>query len=96
VHTVADVSKPVHWSTTTTGDCAVLRPAAQDGIASFRATTPAAQVGQLDGFIGMSCATTIFMTTSGLAASRHGGSWSLSAMPVAAYPPWPSLSPSYV
>ena len=55
-------SKPVHWSTTVIGDWGVVRPAAQAGMAAFKATTLAphvaqAQVGQaavFTGFMGMS------------------------------------------
>src|SRR5713226_4285888 len=52
---------PVHWSTTTIGDCAVLSDAAQAGMAASRLTTPCAQLEHPLGFIGMICATRIFM-----------------------------------
>src|SRR5262249_30463454 len=67
---------PVHWSTTTMGDVAVLLPVAQAGIMSLNAVTRAPQSGHaqvvqvavLIGFMGMSLATR--MTTRGLAARR--------------------------
>jgi hypothetical protein len=55
------VLKPVHWSTTVIGDAAVVLPAAQPGMAWFSATTRCPHSAQLDGFIGMICATRIFM-----------------------------------
>ena len=112
-------SNPVHRSATTTGDCAVVSPAAQPGSAALSATTSAGQVAHAAGLIGMICATTTFTaglfariwptsfvnaasfvavgmypphmsfvprcmrTTSGRAALSHGGSWLLSAIPVA-------------
>ncbi len=55
------VLKPVHWSTTTIGDWAVVRAAAQAGIALFRLIVRWAHSPQVDGFIGMILATRIFI-----------------------------------
>ncbi len=60
------VSKPVHWSTTVTGERAVLVTAAQPGIRALKSTTRWAQAAHWLGFMGMSCATRTFM--SGLLA----------------------------
>src|SRR4051794_22838890 len=57
----ATASKPVHWSTTTIGDCVVVRPAAQPGMALSNSTMSAGQVEQLAALIGMICATMILM-----------------------------------
>jgi hypothetical protein len=40
------VLNPVHWSTTVIGEAAVVRPAAQAGMAASRFTTPWAQLAQ--------------------------------------------------
>ena len=57
----ATVSKPVNWSTTVTGDWAVVLPAAQAGMALLSAATPGGHHVQPPGVIGMIWATRIFM-----------------------------------
>src|SRR5262245_61209413 len=49
----ATASKPVHWSTSTMGDCAVDRPAAQPGSALLNSTMSAGQVEHAAALIGM-------------------------------------------
>jgi hypothetical protein len=55
------VLKPVKQSTTVIGLALVLFDAAQAGIALFKATTPAAQMVQVLGFMGVICATRMRM-----------------------------------
>src|SRR5688572_17321089 len=60
------VLKPVHWSTTVTGEAAVLVAAAHAGIAALRSITRWVHSAQLAGVIGRIWATRIFI--AGLAA----------------------------
>jgi hypothetical protein len=53
--------KPVHWSTTVIGDCAVLLPLAQPGMAALSATARCGHSAQPAGASGMICATRIRM-----------------------------------
>jgi hypothetical protein len=47
------VLNPVHWSTTTIGDCAVLKPLAHAGMSALKSMVRWAHSGQVLGFTGM-------------------------------------------